>query len=123
MLSGILGFILGAAGIIGHWFFTKLRPAPSSAIEILKEDMSTLSTSCANEYIDTSAVNWKVFAVGDTLLTPMLNDYVAVVIHAVMEDNFYNVRLLSDTSKYLHIHASLLFLKDEIDASSTSTRN
>lgn len=119
MLSGLLGFILGAAGITGHWFFTKLRRGPSPAIETLQHDAAILSTSCADVHIDTAAANWKVWSVGDTLLTPMRNDYAAVIVHAVMEDNFYNVRLLSDSSKYLHIHASLLFSKDEIDASNT----
>ena len=118
MLSGILGFILGAAGITGHWFFTKLRPCPSPAMEMLQPDAVILSTSCVDVNADIAvSVNWKVWVVGDTLLTPMRNDYAAVIVHAVMEDNFYNVRLLSDSSKYLHIHASLLFSKAELDAS------
>ena len=70
----------------------------------------------ATRSVDTAGA-WKVRSVGDTLLTPMRDDYTAVIVHAVMEGNFYNVRLLSDPSKYLHIHASLLFSKEEVDAS------
>lgn len=115
MLTGILGFILGAAGITGHWFLTKMRPGPAPAGELLNPEPAA-PVSMATSAVDSTAA-WKVRCVGDTLLTPMKDDYAAVVVHAVMEGNFYNVRLLSDPSKYLHVHASLLFSKEEVDAS------
>ena len=118
MLSGILGFILGVAGAAGHWFFTKPRPGPAPATELLRPEPAA-PISMATRGVDTAGA-WMIRSVGDTLLTPTQDDYAAVVVHTVMEGNFYNVRLLSDPSKYLHVHASLLFSKEEVDASRTS---
>lgn len=118
MLSGILGFILGAAGIAGHWFLTKLRPVPTAAVDLLVPQPINF-VAPEQPAVDTTGA-WKVRSVGDTLLTPMRDDYTAVIVHAVVDGNFYNVRLLSDPSKYLHIHASLLFSKEEVDASRSS---
>lgn len=120
MLSGILGFILGAAGITGHWFFTKLRPGPSQATEMLPPEVP-VTCAVENEIeITELAAAWKVRNVGDCLLTPAHNGYIAVIVHDTMENNFYNVRLMSDSSKYMNVHISLLFSKDEVDASKTS---
>ncbi len=120
-MLGILGIILGAVGVTGHWLFTRLCPGPPLAIELLQSVPATPAAVVrTSEPTIDAACTWKVRSVGETLLTPLNNDYAAVIVHALMEDNFYNVRLLSDPSKYLHIHSSLLFSKAELDASNTS---
>jgi hypothetical protein len=117
---GILGIILGAMGATGHWLFTRLRHGPPAAVELLRSVDPVPGPAPASEPTINAACKWKVRSVGETLLTPLNNDYAAVIVHALMEDNFYSVRLLSDPSKYLHIHSSLLFSKVELDASNTS---
>ena len=110
MLSAILGIIAGATSIAAHWFMTKARPGPQPALHLLHD-------SPGSSYKDDIVVEWKKYALGELLLTPMKSDYAAVIVHAVMEGNFYNVRLVSDPSKHMHVHASLLFTKEEVDAS------
>ena len=112
MLSAILGIIVGATGVAAHWFMTKLRPGAPTAVELVN-----FSQPRDEGVVESSAADWKKRGVGDMLLTPMKDDYAAVIVHAVMEGNFYNVRLVSDPSKHMHVHASLLFSKEEVDTS------
>ena len=109
MLAIILGIIAVGAGIKAHSYLVRNRPGPQPALSLLTEPSPTRKVDYVPE--------WKKHELGDILLTPMKDDYAAVLVHAVMEGNFYNVRLLSDPSRHMHVHASLLFTKEEIDES------
>ena len=92
-------------------YFVSQRPGPEPALSLLSEPY------LAEDINMNEGIVWKKHSQGDVLLTPMKDDYVAVLVHAVMEGNFYNVRLLSDPSKHIHVHVTQLFTREEIEVS------
>ena len=107
----IISLILGMIGIIGsvklHNRFISHRQGPPPAVALLEPDPPP---------------TWRKFSLGETLLTPHRNDYTAVLVAGVLPADFYLVKFISDLSKSSHIHASLLFTKEEVDRAH-STRN
>lgn len=95
-----------------HNYFVSQRPGPEPALSLLSEPYLEDDDIIVNE-----TSGWKKHLQGDVLLTPMKADYAAVIVHVVMEGNFYNVRLLSDPSKHIHVHVTQLFTREEIEVS------
>lgn len=109
MIAIILGIFAAGIGMKLHSYFIAQRPGPEPALSLLSEPYLAEDMN--------EGIVWKKHSQGDVLLTPMKDDYVAVLVHAVMEGNFYNVRLLSDPSKHIHVHATQLFTREEIEVS------
>lgn len=115
MLSGIIGLILGVAGIAGYMYITSLRPGPQPAVNLV--DFSKGPPDPEIEVRLDDVVSLKPRQHGDLLLTPMGSDYMAVIVQSRVDDsNFYVVRLVADERKLFHVHGALLFTKDEYDA-------
>lgn len=108
MVQAVL--LILAAVVLAFYVYAAVysRPGPLPASSLLEpaDEPESQETPPRKE--------WKTHAVGSILFTPYKTNYTAVVVHAVMEGDFYNVRLLIDPSLHMHVHASLLYTREEI---------